>query len=794
MSANPNPNELPTTPLEVARFFLDKGIRSVVVPYGEKDPHTDHWQDTLHDEDALERLFSRRTNIGALLGKHSDNLLDADLDAMEAVRAAHFFLPETGMMWGRSRKPRSHWLYRMASSDGVRYREFNDPTPKDDLARRGLKARLLELRFTGRQSLAPGSVNTADGCIDPVRFEADATGDLTSPDFTHLVAQAERLAAVALVARYWRDGERHDSALPLGGLLWHGGLPIDDALYIMEAVCAAAHDEQLDDRLRCVRDTYRNGEAGHPISGGPTLAEECFGAAIVRRLRTWLHLKAKKDRGMLGPDGLPLESDGDADRFAARWGGEVLYCAAEGCWYRYNGIFWERDRTEHILELAKTVLREFRVLVGSKAAEPNVYGVGGVASYDDCAKYAVRMGSESRITAMLHLALSIPELAVTPEQFDADPLMFNLLDCTLDLNVKTGEVSSHLHRSTDLLRRVAVGHYRPDATHPLLEQAYSRFHPEEDHRAFLEDFSGYCLTGLPKRHGLQLLGPHDTGKSTFLTMLERTWGTYGGSLADTNLAKNQHKGGDIARPDLLRVKDMRIVTVKEVDPGTQFDVALFKIIHSGGDTVAIRNFFDKAGGDDHVFHCSIWMSGNKEYGLPPGESAAYARVEVLECDHVIPEESRDTAEELATTDPTVVGDAVVAGAVRGFRRVYGEQHGLLRPPKSAELAKQELRARRDPFSDVIDRIFTITHDPNDAVQKAQAWAVVKNQIQLSGEVIFKPRALQKAFEDALEWRVGKPTHSDKRWGGTVDYWQGIRWSEYARERYADLRLPDWGQP
>jgi putative DNA primase/helicase len=761
----------------------------VPVPYGTKHPTTDGWQDKLYEADDLEAVFGRRTNNGILLGTHSDNTLDVDLDALCAHRVARRILPPTGMVWGRSRKPASHWLYRMLSTDGVRYKKFNDPTPKEELDRFGLKACLLELRFSGRQSLAPGSVNTEDGVIDPVRWEPDATGERGDIDWGAIYAAGERLSAVMLAARYWRNGERHDASLPLSGLCWYGGMSIDDALAFVENVCIAAGDHDVENRLTSVRDTYQKGDHGSFVSGGPTLAEDHFTEAVVRQLRKWLHLKAKRDRGMLGPDGLPLESDGDADRFAARWAGEVLYCAEEKCWYSYNEVVWERDRTESIKERAKTVVREFRALVGAKASEPNVYGVGGVAEYDKCALYAVRMGSEARILAMLELARSKPELAVKPEQFDADPLMFNVLDCTLDLNTTAGKVSSHLHNPHDLIRRVALAHYRPAATHPLIEQALTRFHPEEDHQTFLADMGGYCLTGLPKRHGLQLIGPHDSGKSTFLAMFRNTWNDYGASLADTNLAKNPHKGGDIARPDLLRVKDARIVTVPEVDPDTKFDVALFKIIHSGGDATHLRNFFDKGGGGNFTFHCSIWMSGNKEYGMPADESAAYDRIEVLDCDHQVPETAREEHEERATTDPAIVGDAVLAMAIRGFERLYGSQRGILHPPASAVQAKKEVRNSRDPFSTAIDKLFVVTNDPTDGIKKSEAWSVMRDYIQGTGEWIQKPRALQKAFEDALKWRVGAFTHSSSRFAG-LDYWPGLRWSDAARARWG-VTMPDW---
>src|SRR5258707_7153078 len=154
--------------LETARKLLARGVMPTWAPLGEKHIKRTSWQDERYDRDAIETVFNRHdinvsTRNGHLIAADgrvlSDKFLDVDLDILEAVRVAPFYLPKTGMMWGRAHKPRSHYGYHLTSSDKARTREdFVDPLlPKR--GKDGQKATVVELRYSGH-SLAPGSLNT----------------------------------------------------------------------------------------------------------------------------------------------------------------------------------------------------------------------------------------------------------------------------------------------------------------------------------------------------------------------------------------------------------------------------------------------------------------------------------------------------------------------------------------------------------------------------------------------------------------------------------------------------------
>lgn len=137
-------------PFELLCGYEDRGWALVPVLAGSKRAVLRNWpnrQFGLGD-------FGNGENVAIMLGQRSAGLVDVDLDCEESVELADLYLPQTGAIFGRTSKPRSHRLYIAA---GAAFETFADPVAR---------ATLLELRADGRDggahlTLAPPSV--ADG-------------------------------------------------------------------------------------------------------------------------------------------------------------------------------------------------------------------------------------------------------------------------------------------------------------------------------------------------------------------------------------------------------------------------------------------------------------------------------------------------------------------------------------------------------------------------------------------------------------------------------------------------------
>ena len=100
------------TPLDAARIYLSHRWLPIPLPPGSKSPSLRGWQNLRLTEPDLAQYFGDPdVNIGVLLGEPSAGLIDVDLDAPGAVRLARRYLPETGLIHGRTGKSRSHYWY-----------------------------------------------------------------------------------------------------------------------------------------------------------------------------------------------------------------------------------------------------------------------------------------------------------------------------------------------------------------------------------------------------------------------------------------------------------------------------------------------------------------------------------------------------------------------------------------------------------------------------------------------------------------------------------------------------------
>lgn len=225
---------------EAANYYIKRGWQIVPLSSGTKAPESTNWLRLIFKAED----FRPTDNIGI---RSVNGLVDVDCDAPEVVNVAPAFLPPTGTIYGRTSKPKSHWLYHST---------FEKPVVYKDLGQTGDKATLIEIRIN-HQSMAPpskhpsGEVVAWDGALREV---ATATPDD--------LQRAVRLAAsTALIIRYYNPpGDRHDWSLALAGTLFRFGLTEEEASLVFSEAARVASDPEVKDRLASVRSTYSHGD------------------------------------------------------------------------------------------------------------------------------------------------------------------------------------------------------------------------------------------------------------------------------------------------------------------------------------------------------------------------------------------------------------------------------------------------------------------------------------------------------------------------------------------------------
>ena len=266
----------------MVRSISEKGWIPVPLYWGDKRPVDDKWNEKeYHDpKDLIREWEKNRYNVGVITGERSGNLVDVDLDSMDAVRLAPRFLPKTGCRFGRSSKPNSHYMYILTSSE-ARTEKFKDPLHKDS----GENPTIVEFRFNDHQTMFPPSRHDSG---QDVRFEErcgiDAIEEIAPLELREKVA---RLASAVLIGRHWGEGGRHDSAMALAGMLYRMKWTEEDVILFMEAVCDVSGDHEKRDRVRSVKDTIKRAERGGTYMGATKL-KEYIPEEIVDRVRSFL--------------------------------------------------------------------------------------------------------------------------------------------------------------------------------------------------------------------------------------------------------------------------------------------------------------------------------------------------------------------------------------------------------------------------------------------------------------------------------------------------------------------------
>ena len=232
-----------------------------------------------------------------------------------------------------------------------------------------------------------------------------------------------------------------------------------------------------------------------------------------------------------------LSDVGNAERLLALHAGNLRFAPGLG-WLVWDGVRWARDDTGEVMRRAETTLAH------TKRAAASIKGNSDKSK----ALFAHALRSERRnnLEAMVALAQIDLRVVVRVADLDANPLLLNCRNGTVDL--RTGELRRH--DRLDLITKVTAAKYNSEATAPAWERFLEAVLPDEDVRAFTQRASGYSATGCTDEQVLLIgHGPGADGKSTFIEAIRRVLGDYGGTMPASALLAQRDGGStnDLAR-------------------------------------------------------------------------------------------------------------------------------------------------------------------------------------------------------------------------------------------------------
>lgn len=384
---------------------------------------------------------------------------------------------------------------------------------------------------------------------------------------------------------------------------------------------------------------------------------------------------------------------GNAERFVARHGKDLRYVHEWGVWLIWDGRRWAPDRIGQVMERAKETIR---------AAYASASEVVSDDSRRALAKHLLNSEAGRALREMIFLAQTNPAVAVTADQLDADPMLFNVLNGTLDL--RTGVLSAH--QPEDLLTKLAPVEHDPKAKSATWERFLRQSTGgDEELAAFLARAAGYSLTGDTSEEVLFFIhGPAAAGKSTFIEAIRAVLGDYAATADFDAFLKRSNVGSP--RDDIARLAGSRFVSSVEVDDGRKLADGIVKQL-TGGDTVTARRLYKEAFEFRPQF--KLWLVANDAPDMRASDEALWRRVLRVPFEHCVPPEKRDKALKVTLRDDPRVRAAILTWAMRGLRD--WRENGLA-VPSAITTATTELRRSMNPLDEFI---------ASECIEKPAAW-------------------------------------------------------------------------
>jgi putative DNA primase/helicase len=335
---------------------------------------------------------------------------------------------------------------------------------------------------------------------------------------------------------------------------------------------------------------------------------------------------------------------------------------------------------------------------------------------------------------MVNLAQSDEAVGVMPVELDADPMLLNCENGTLDL--QTGELRSHSRQ--DLITKLAPVEYDPSARCPQFEKFIHRiFGGNAQLIRYVRMCIGYALTGDVGEKALFFFyGTGDNGKTTLLETVRQMLGDYAGQVPiDTLMLKPQ---GGIPN-DIALLKGLRFVTSSETEENQRLAQARLKYL-TGMGTIQAR-FLHREFFEFSPTH-KIFFDANHQPLANSGDPAIWSRIKLIPFTVSIPDKEKDRklGEKLRAELP-----GILAWAVQGC--LDWQRHSLAEP-NEVRSATQAYRDEMDTFKDFVEDCCVVTDGKSTPVSslytKYQQWC------EGSGE----PPVTKKALGRLIAARLG----------------------------------------
>lgn len=327
-----------------------------------------------------------------------------------------------------------------------------------------------------------------------------------------------------------------------------------------------------------------------------------------------------------------LDSFGDirnARVFAQCAVGYFLHLTTRNRWLQWVDEKWLACEKDEHITMAKEVCA--RMHYAALVVFQQDQGKGRLLLHEAAVSHNI-----SRITAMLKLAVSEPEMAATDRELDSDPYLLGVANGVVDL--RDGK---YLTNQPSLkITRYCNARFAVDASCTrwisFLDEIFAQ---DAATIASVQRLLGCTLLGLSSEEKLIICyGFGSNGKSVFNNIVHRIMGGYS-TTAPPSMLTTRRQGDAAPRNDLAALAGARYVSINELQAGDRLDEQVVKMI-AGREPISARflhqEFFE------FTPKFTPWLRTNHKPIIYGVEEGIWRRIVLLKFGVQFPEDKKDS--------------------------------------------------------------------------------------------------------------------------------------------------------
>lgn len=441
------------------------------------------------------------------------------------------------------------------------------------------------------------------------------------------------------------------------------------------------------------------------------------------------------------PGDFRMNDDGNAEFMHYLYGENLRWVHDHRRFIHWNGKRWEvdterhirtrrgfqlvRDQQEKYAQALHTVAEGFAEdLEKVRETRTNDGSIGAAdAEYKDAKKlanswteWAKRSGNVQPVLSSLDaFSTAAEDTSMDLSQLDRSPRLMGVANGTLVLGDSTVELrptdrDDYITLNTEMeYVEGGMAELKKRGGDSFLgvklwEKYLNTFIPDMELRNFIQKVAGYSLWGgNPERLMVFLYGTTSTGKSVFLSAIQKALGEY----SDT-FPLSVFKSNDEKNPILIGLKDKRVLTASEVGVAEGLDESIVKRL-VGDDPTTARMLNSN---DRHTFTIKGLpiIATNTPPNIPHSDAGLAKRLLVIPFDHQAAEEDSGAKDRMLA----VAGPAILSWMVDGW--LMYKKEGLSREdwPEAITGSTSGFTEDLSEFGVFVrDCLLTVDYDPTD---------------------------------------------------------------------------------